>query len=1034
MLSRLFIIGFLLSFRLMAIPTLDQIGLKEGLSQSEVRTILQDKEGYIWFGTQNGLNRYDGSQIQHFYNNPFEKNTLSSDDVTFLYEDSKQKIWVGTKHGLNSFNKVSKDFERYTDLFGKNKPDYTYIVTGIAEDQQKTIWVTTYDGLWRLIPKGNTYKAIHFKYDSTNINGLPSYGAGYIVKDKKGNLWITTRYGLSKIVIKDTSKQPEQQDVTFTHVKNSAQEFYKKLNFPIQRIFCDAQNNLWIAAQEKLFRLNLNTSELSDFSEQLAETNAFISSVIVDRFGTLWLGTIARGVFRYQLQGKKLELIEHITEDALSKKGLKSSTIFSIYEGKEANEDIIWIGTREAGVHVFSHSKNSFKQWDKILAKENSSAATSVFGICKDSFGDVWVGTYEGLFRINAHSNKHKKYLFSNINNRLNAHQAIFEDSEKNLWVGSNEGIFRYNRTADKFYKFPIPKIKDREPAVMKFLEDKNHSLWIGTGGYLMNIKGKTVRTFDKTPEGDMLSVAALEEDNKGNLWIGTYNGLVKFNLKTETFKTYKSDPNQPKSLINDLILSILYDKNGQLWVGSPKGLSKLVIENGKESFVHYTEKDGLPNSFVYATLADDKGRIWMSTNNGISCFDPAHKTFQNYSSDDGLSNREFNSGAYFQTKSGEIFFGGLGVMVSFHPLHMTSNKHLPKTVITSFMKFEKEQNLDSLLMKDGKIHLNYDENFFAFRFASLDYTNPEKNQIAYKLENFDKDWVYYGTRRYINFTNLRAGNYLLKIKSANNQGFWNEKDILAIPISIAPPFWQKWWFYLLSAFVLGTIIMTIYRSRVNRILEIERVKLEENERVRKIAAQDMHDEFGNSLTRISLLTELIKNKLKKAESEEALVLLSKIGDNASRLYQGTKDFIWAINPEHDNMFEIAIRIKDFCDEILDNRDMRFICEGISETFANIKLPMGASRHLVMLFKEAIMNTLKHANATEVKLNFRIDGKKLYICWQDNGIGIQANKPNNGNGLGNIRSRAEKIGALVEIISKNNEGTTVKLIIDKIKI
>ncbi|RFS17961.1 two-component regulator propeller domain-containing protein [Emticicia sp. C21] len=1031
MLSRLFTIFFLLGFKVMAEPSLDQIGLKEGLSQSEVRTILQDKEGYMWFGTQNGLNRYDGSQMKHHYNNPFEKNTLSSDDVTFLYEDSGQKIWIGTKHGLNSFNKISKDFERHTDLFGKNKPDYSYVITGIVEDQQKTLWVSTYDGLWRLVPKGKSYKAIHYEHDSTNRKSLGSYGVGYVVKDKKGGIWLTTRIGLSKVSIRNPDKQPEQQQVEFIHARNASQDFYKKLNFPIQRIFCDEQNNLWVAAQERLFRLNLNNSELQDFSDQLIHSDVFISAIMVDRFNTVWVGTMARGVFRYRVKGNAIELIEHIEEDALSKKGLKSSAIFSIYEGKEANEDIVWIGTREAGVHLFSHSKNSFRQWDKILARENSIAATSVFGICKDSYGDIWVGTYEGLFRINSRTTDYKKYLFSTTNNRLNSHQVIFEDSGKNLWVGSNEGVFKYNRAADKFYNFPIPKIKGREPTVIHFLEDRNHSIWIGTGGYLLNIKGNTFKRYDQTPDGVMLSVAALQEDSKGNLWIGTYNGLVKFNPATETFKTYSNNPSQPKSLISDLILSILYDKNNQIWVGSPKGLSKLVVENGKESFIHYTEKDGLPNSFVYSTLADAKGRIWMSTNNGISCFDPTKKTFQNYSSDDGLSNREFNSGAYFQTKSGEIFFGGLGVFVSFHPLQMTSNRHLPKTVITSFMKFEKEQNLDSLLMRDGKIKLNYNENFFAFRFASLDFTNPEKNQIAYKLENFDKDWIYYGTRRYINFTNLRAGDYVLKIKSANNQGFWNEKDILTIPISIAPPFWQKWWFYLLSFVILGSVVMTFYRVRVNRILEIERVKSEENERVRKIAAQDMHDEFGNSLTRISLLTELIKNKLKKSESEEALVLLSKIGDNAGRLYQGTKDFIWAINPEHDNLFEIAIRIKDFCDEILDKRDIRFICEGISEDFEAIKLPMGASRHLVMLFKEAIMNTLKHANATEVKLNFKQENRKLTICWQDNGIGIQANKPNNGNGLGNIRSRAEKIGAEVEIISKNNEGTTVKLVINK---
>lgn len=1007
----------------------DQIGLKEGLSQSEVRAIVQDSEGYMWFGTQNGLNRYDGSQIKHFYNNPFEKNTLSNDDISFLYEDSQHKLWVGTRHGLNSFNKITKDFTRHTDL-DKSK-DFSSTITGIAEDRHKTLWVSTHYGLWRLIPKGKTYKAIRFSNDSKNAKSLSSNTLNYLVRDKKGEIWVGTKIGLNKISITNEKALPELQTVEFQHPQNSANTFLKNLNLPIHRLFCDAQNNLWITSQNKVFRLNITTSKLDDFTSQLEKSEHFLSAVIIDRFGMLWLGTYGNGVFRYFINNDKIKLVEHIEEDISSRNGLKSSVVYSIYEGKEKKEDIVWIGTRDAGVHTFSHSKNSFKQWDKILLKEKSVASASVFGICKDSFGELWISTYEGLFKINTVTNVLEKQVLNKQNEKANFSQAVFEDSKKNLWVGSSDGIFRYNRTLKQFIKFNIPKPKGYQPKVMRFLEDKNHIIWVGTAEYLLKIDGKNLKTYEKTPDNIWLSVMALENDEQGNLWLGTPNGLVKFNTKTETFKAYRNDATNPKSLINDLVLCILHDKNNQIWVGSAKGLSKLVIENGKENFIHYTEKNGLPNNFIYGALPDAKGRIWLSTNNGISCFDPQKNTFKNYSSEDGLANREFNSGAYFKASDGELFFGGLSVLVSFNPLQISDNQHLPKTTVASFKKFEQLQNLDSLLQVEKKVKLNYDENFFTFQFAPLDFTNPDKNQIAYKLENFDDDWVHSGTRRYINFANLRAGDYVLKVKSSNNQGLWNENDILSIPISIKPPFWQTWWFFMFSTIFLAGIVTAIYRSRVNHVLEIERVKLEENERVRTIAAQDMHDEFGNSLTRISLLTELIKNKLKKAENDEALVLLSKIGDNSNRLYQGTKDFIWAINPEHDNLFEIAIRIKDFCDETLDKTNIRFVCEGISDDFASIKLPMGASRHLVMLFKEAIMNTLKHAQATQVRLCFGIEKGTLQVTWQDNGIGIQSNKPK-GNGLINICSRAEKIGGKAEIISKPNEGTAVKFMMNNV--
>ena len=1024
MFHRILFILLLLSNFAFAKSQFDQISLKDGLSQSEVRTIVQDKDGYMWFGTQDGLNRYNGSEMKHFYNNPFEKNTLSNDDISFLYQDSNNKMWVGTRNGLNSFNKIAKDFTRHTELIVE-KDEHSIVVTGITEDKHKTLWVSTQNGLWRLIPKGKTYKAVRFTNDVKNDKSLSSNSLAYIVKDKKGEIWIGSKLGLNKVIIKNEKALPENQLVEFQNAENSPKTFFKTLDFYIHRLFCDAQNNLWITSKNKVFRLNQNNNSLQDFTNQLAESEHFISAINLDRFGTLWLGTFGNGAFRYEIIGNKIKLIEHLEEDISSKNSLKSSVIYSIYEGNEANEDIVWLGTRDAGVHLFSHSKNSFKQWDNILIKQKSVASASVFSICKDSFGELWVGTYDGLFKINiATSILEKQFLNKG---KQSFTQAIFEDSNKNLWIGTDEGVFRYNRNQKKFVKFDIPKVKGYEPKVMRFLEDKNHNIWVGTNAYLLKIAEKTLKIYDKTPDNLWLSVMALEEDEKGNIWLGTGNGLVKFDPKTEIFKTYRNDANNPKSLINNMVLCILNDKNNKIWVGSSKGLSKLVIENGKESFVHFTEKNGLPNSFVYGALPDSKGRIWLSTNNGISCFDPKQKTFKNYSSDDGLANREFNSGAYFKASDGELFFGGLSVLASFNPLLMVDNQHLPKTIVSSFKKFEQEQNIDSLLEKEGKIKLNYDENFFTLQIASLDFTNPEKNEIAYKLENFDKNWVNCGTRNYINFTNLPAGEYVLKVKSANNQSHWNDANMLLIPISIKPPFWQKWWFYVLSAIFLAFLTSILYRIKVNRVLEIERVKLEENERVRKIAAQDMHDEFGNSLTRISLLTELIKNKLKKAENDEALLLLSKIGDNANRLYQGTKDFIWAINPEHDNLFEIAIRIKDFCDETLDKTNIRFVCEGISDDFENIKLPMGASRHLVMLFKEAIMNTLKHAQATQVRLCFKVENSQIQVIWQDNGVGY-VKKSGNGNGLENISNRAEKIGGKAEISSNNLEGTMVKFV------
>ncbi|MDX1942882.1 MAG: two-component regulator propeller domain-containing protein, partial [Saprospiraceae bacterium] len=524
--------------------------------------------------------------------------------------------------------------------------------------------------------------------------------------------------------------------------------------------------------------------------------------------------------------------------------------------------------------------------------------------------------------------------------------------------------------------------------------------------------------------------ISAMEEDKNGQLWIGTNAGLVHYNPKSKEFSSYFNNPKDPKTLIDNAIMDIYCTPKGQIWIASPRGLSKLILEEGKVTFKHYTEKEGLPNSFVYGILPDKHNRLWLSTNAGLSCFNPQTGLFRNYDSNDGLASREFNSGGFCRSPDGELFFGGLGVLVSFKPEQMVENQHLPHVALTSFKKAENEQPLEQLLANGGIIRLRHTDNFLSFNFAALDFTNPDKNEFSYRLKGLSDKWIGIKNRRNISFPHLAPGNYVLEVKGANSQAHWNEDNILKIPIYIAPPFWRTWWFYLLTSLLTAVVVISAYRYRVQmkvqRAVELERVKLEENERVRKLAAQDIHDEFGNTLTRISLLTELIKAKSLNGSSEISN-LLNKISDNASRMYQGTKDFIWAINPEHDSCYEIAIRLKDFADDAFDTTGINFDVQGIDNSLKMITLPMGASRHLVMLFKEAMTNTLKHAQATEACLCFALNNSILKIEWKDNGIGFNTTNNHAGNGLQNMQSRAKRIGSEVKIESCPEIGTTVRI-------
>lgn len=1024
----------LLSFRLPAQSFLDRISLEDGLSQSQVQCMLQDSRGFVWFGTQHGLNRYDGYEICHFYQNPFDSTTLSSDNISCLYEDAQQRLWVGTKNGLNRYEPGSGFFQQYH--FSKDKKHLRNLeITGIAEDAWHTLWVSTREGVWRLLPTKDTFQLIHFQSDSLEEKTLSHNIARNIISDGQKNIWIGTVNGLNQVKVENPEQMPDKQRVLFHNITTALSREKQLPYFPINRLHADRSNRLWFTSAHCLFVYDLKGKKLYELTSQLADSQDVISSLLVDRFGDLWIGTLHNGLFRYQLDANlQLTLIDHIQENVSVKKGLKSNSILSLHESKELDEDIIWIGTGEAGVHLYSRSKNSFRQWDQVLARENISSANATFSICTDSEGDLWVGTLQGLFQINRQTGKYKKYLMSATNPNKNAHQAIFEDSRRQLWVGSNAGLFRLDRATQTFQPVTLPDMKGVQPGISRIYEDSKHNLWIGTFFYLLKINledgTKEIVSKPREEEENSFSASALQEDRKGNIWIGTSQGLVLYQPKSGEFTRFFSNPDDPKSLIDNFILDIHCSPDGQVWLCSTKGLSKLVWENGKVTFEHYTEKDGLANSFVYGALSDRRKRLWLSTNAGISCFNPKTKEFRNYDSNDGLANREFNSGAFHQSKSGELFFGGMGVLVSFYPDQMIENQHLPKTAITAFRKMEQPLPFDSLLAADGKIRLKYNDDLFGFQLASLDFTNPGKNQYAYRLEGLQENWIYTGTQRYINFTHLRPGDYVLHVKSANSQGIWNDTAMLSVPISITPPFWWTWWFITLATLFTGMVVISGYRyrvrSKVHRALELERVKLEENERVRKLAAQDLHDEFGNTLTRISLLTELIKTKTKLAD-EDVNSLLTKISDNTSRMYQGTKDFIWSINPDNDSFYEVAIRLKDFGDDAFDKTGIAFQVSGIDELLKNVRLPMGVSRHIVLLFKEAMSNTLKHAFATDVCLRFAAENGRAIIEWRDNGIGFDTTKPKNGNGLQNMQSRAKRINGRVQVKSAPQEGTRVTL-------
>lgn len=568
------------------------------------------------------------------------------------------------------------------------------------------------------------------------------------------------------------------------------------------------------------------------------------------------------------------------------------------------------------------------------------------------------------------------------------------------------------------------------EISTLALEELDNGNLWAGTsrGLYCFDENLKLINIIQKLEtikdSVNISPIGSILQDSKKRIWIGTIKGLflIPGESKKALFTSYRVT--ESHGLIDDFINSIYEDSNGDIWLSSSKGISKLIGIGDELEFEHYTQRDGLSNPFVYGIIEAADHKLWMSTNQGLSVFDPASKTFQNYSAEDGLINDEFNSGAFAKDNRGKIFFGGIEVLVSIND-GIPENQHVPPVVlcdirIDGVSKYSGPNQMEIVVPPSSKS--------LSLVVAALDFTNPLKNQYAYRLSGLDKQWINNGTNREINLYNLPYGKHKIEIKASNNQNQWNDEEPLVLEINVLAPWYKtKIWYLTLVGFLfLG--IWGVHEYRVNEKIHIERVKAEENERVRKMASQDLHDEFGNSLTRISVLTELIKNKITKGESNAVKSDLEKIAENTGRLYQGTKDFIWSIRMDSDLLFESAIRIKDYADDMMSAQGIVFETLGIEQDLKSVHLPQGSSRQIVVIFKEAIANTLKHSKAEKALLEVTILSQNYaQLRWYDNGVGLKSANNQQGNGLQNMKSRAKMIGADLRI--HGEDGTEIILII-----
>jgi PAS domain S-box-containing protein len=802
----------------------ENISTEQGLSQGTVTAILQDRQGFMWFGTEGGLNKYDGYQFSIYEHDPDNPQSLSSNVISSIYEDRDGTLWVGTIAGLDRLDRKTNTFVHYLrDLTGSDITSERSVLT-INQDRSGALWVgTDGGGLLVLNLKNNQFTV--YKHDPDDPKTLINSTIHSIYEDRDGMLWIGTEQGLDRL---------DSTTGEITHSNQNSILVRSLIDNPVYAIGEDSQGMMWLGTKNGLFQWNRAQNQINQYLHQPSILNSLsdnsIRCIFRDTQGTLWIGTRS-GLDQFNESQKRFVHYKHNPNDSQS---LINDSIRSIYEDQSG---VMWIGTAGGGLSKYARASHKFNLYKNNPDLSNSLSDNNIWSVYEDRNGMLWVGTFSaGLNKLNRGSGtvtvyKNNPQESNSLSN--NDIRAILEDQHSNLWIGTEHGgLERFDPRTETFFHYqhnPNDPGSLSSDSVFSIYEDHQGGLWIGTQGGGLNLMDQATGTFThyQYDANDPFSLSnndirTIYEDSMDILWIGTLGGVNLFDKHTNRFTTYRNDPGNPLSLSSDLVLSIFEDSEGIVWIGTiGGGLDR--FDRMTQSFTHYTEKNGLPDDTVYGILAGSDGTLWLSTNKGISKFDPRREIFRNYDTNDGLQDNQFNPGAFFQGRDGEMFFGGTQGLNAFFPEQVKDNPIPPPLVITAFKKFN--QTVQTDLPSNESIQLSYRDSFISFEFAALDFNAPDKNQYAYKLDGFDKDWVQAGSRRYASYTNLPGGDYVFRVKGSNNDGVWNETGI-AVPISVTPPFWQTWWFATIGVVLLTGVISLGFQQRVRAVKENAR-KLE---------------------------------------------------------------------------------------------------------------------------------------------------------------------------------------------------------------
>lgn len=1023
----------------------EMLDISKGLSQGMISAVAEDKDGYLWIATKEGLNRYDGSGVKVFCHNPNDSLSLSGNLVTCLLVDEKNRLWVGTQsNGVNLFNRQAGSFTHFREGLQNSR--------AIPSDFISRLFLTPEGGVSVMseavedvcVIFANEEETAASKFSVRDLcelypvlaeNGHCKKGNSKILLDnnpnhscfsKNGDFWYHIEtdsvYWYSALALKgkenaiafptDTNSffrtfhstsalvfNKDKSHVFLTDGVRSLKKFNglsgsfepyielpSELSFKGQ-IFVDKDELIWAdLGDNQLLKIDPVKGLCKLLNQSESINNLTICAAMTrDSYGNIWLPTNGYGVGKIS---SRQELFHHLS---IGESKLKHYWV--LRQERPRGKAICNIQTAQQFTNLLGPLLT-------MMPKERSRRLPAQ--LCLDENGNFLM-VQSGIVSVN-----YKDGLMSDIYDRANSDRGphrfvpMFFDRNNGLWFCSsfnNREIILHcipsGENAPKEYRFPI----NPGPLDYRFLSD-----W--------------------------------HEDTNGTWWFATVKGLFSFNMENEKWNHYKNIEGDFSSLSLDITLSVCPDPRQPerfLWIGTEgRGLNKFDRKN--ETFVHYSTEDGLPNNVIYGIQSDDHNNLWLSTNRGLCLFNPETENVRNFTDADGLNGKEFNRYEYSKSADGTMYFGGIEGTTYFHPNDFYQDTTASSVVINGLKLINKPVDYQHHLNSDNKqymlsapmeftnhLEFNHDVGMISLTFTMLDFTIPEQHQFRYQLKGLDKEWIESGNTREATYTNLSPGNYTFLVMGLNSNHIWSKPTKLSI--KILPPWWATWWFRTIAVLVFASFLYGLYRYRMAHLIGMERM--------RNRIAQDLHDEIGSTLSSISLYSAVMQ-KSSQNLPQKTNDVLGKIINSTSEIMEKMNDMVWTIKSDNDDFAQVVNRMRAFAVNMTETKNIKLLFNAEEKT-ESLKLGMDKRKNIYLIYKEAVNNAVKYSNCKQLNVSLSKNGNFLNLEIRDDGIGFdldnvsQNNDLLGGNGISSMQFRAKELKADFEVISKLNFGTTVVL-------